>query len=137
MRFPTMWYVRPAKPRISLRTSAVCSEPLLVALIYFECYATDRTAFGVGGCTGSSESTHVKIPHCWKSHVVAHTFLLGNKKIKFKLQALILRPDLEMQEEFQICNQTAGLCQRSCQFELWNTCSTAWSRNKRAFWLDH
>ena len=25
-----------------------------------------------GGCTGSSESIHVKIPHCWKSHVVAH-----------------------------------------------------------------
>ena len=25
-----------------------------------------------GGCRGSSESTHVKIPHCWKSHVVAH-----------------------------------------------------------------
>ena len=25
-----------------------------------------------GGCTGSSESTHVKIPHCWKSHVAAH-----------------------------------------------------------------
>ena len=24
-----------------------------------------------GGCTGSSESTLVKIPHCWKSHVVA------------------------------------------------------------------
>ena len=23
------------------------------------------------GCTGSSESTLVKIPHCWKSHVVA------------------------------------------------------------------
>ena len=23
-----------------------------------------------GSCTGSSESTHVKIPHCWKSHVV-------------------------------------------------------------------
>ena len=25
-----------------------------------------------GGCTGSAESTHVKIPHCWKSHVTAH-----------------------------------------------------------------
>ena len=25
-----------------------------------------------GGCTGSSESTLVKIPHCWKSHVAAH-----------------------------------------------------------------
>ena len=24
-----------------------------------------------GGYTGSSASTHVKIPHCWKSHVVA------------------------------------------------------------------
>ena len=25
-----------------------------------------------GGCTVSSESTLVKIPHCWKSHVTAH-----------------------------------------------------------------
>ena len=24
-----------------------------------------------GGCTGSSESTLVKMPHCWKSHVMA------------------------------------------------------------------
>ena len=23
----------------------------------------------IGGCTGSSESTLVKVPHCWKSHV--------------------------------------------------------------------
>ena len=25
-----------------------------------------------GGCTGSSESIHVKMHHCWKSHVAAH-----------------------------------------------------------------
>ena len=25
-----------------------------------------------GGCTGLSESTLVKTPHCWKSHVTAH-----------------------------------------------------------------
>ena len=25
-----------------------------------------------GGCTGLSESTHVKMPHSWKSHVTAH-----------------------------------------------------------------
>ena len=25
-----------------------------------------------GGCTGSSDSTLVKLPHCWKSHVMAH-----------------------------------------------------------------
>ena len=26
-----------------------------------------------GGCRGSSESTHVKIPHCWISHALAST----------------------------------------------------------------
>ena len=29
-----------------------------------------------GGCTGLSESTLVKIPHCWKSHVAAHILAL-------------------------------------------------------------
>ena len=29
-----------------------------------------------GGCTGSSESTLVKMPHCWKSHVTAHIFVM-------------------------------------------------------------
>ena len=24
-----------------------------------------------GGCRGLSESTHVTIPHCWKSHALA------------------------------------------------------------------
>ena len=27
----------------------------------------------IGGCTGSYESTLVKMPHCWKSHVGANT----------------------------------------------------------------
>ena len=27
-----------------------------------------------GGCTGSSESTHIKMPHCWKSHDKALTY---------------------------------------------------------------
>ena len=27
-----------------------------------------------GGCRGSSESTHVKMPHCWKSHALAQIF---------------------------------------------------------------
>ena len=30
MRFPTMWYVRPAKAQTNLRIRAVLSEPLLV-----------------------------------------------------------------------------------------------------------
>ena len=35
MRFPTMWYVRPAKPQISLRIRVFWSEPLLVAWIFY------------------------------------------------------------------------------------------------------
>ena len=27
-----------------------------------------------GGCTGSSESTHVKMPHFWKSHALAYLY---------------------------------------------------------------
>ena len=30
-----------------------------------------------GGCRGSSESTLVKIPHCWKSHALAHLSCFG------------------------------------------------------------
>ena len=45
--FPTMWYVRPAKPQISLRICAVWSERLLVTWIFYDCLATDQTSFGV------------------------------------------------------------------------------------------
>ena len=30
-----------------------------------------------GGCTGSSELAHVKMPHCWKSHVTVHVKILS------------------------------------------------------------
>ena len=36
-----------------------------------------------GGCTGLSESTFVKMPHCWKSHVMAHMFCMTYKKNNF------------------------------------------------------
>ena len=47
MRFLTMWYVRPAKPPISLSIGAVWSEPLLAAWVFYDCLATDWTSFGV------------------------------------------------------------------------------------------
>ena len=28
-----------------------------------------------GGCTGSSESSLVKMPHCWKSHATAQIYI--------------------------------------------------------------
>ena len=47
MRFPTMWYVRPAKPQFSLHICTVWSVPLLVAWIFYGFKATDWTSFGV------------------------------------------------------------------------------------------
>ena len=38
-----------------------------------------------GGCSDSSESTHVKMSHCWKSHVPAQLFTvipLGQDKLQ-------------------------------------------------------
>ena len=34
-----------------------------------------------GGCRGSSESTQVEIPHCWKSHALAH-IMIGPERQK-------------------------------------------------------
>ena len=31
-----------------------------------------------GGCRGSSKSTHVKMPYCWKSHVLAQFYIAGD-----------------------------------------------------------
>ena len=35
-----------------------------------------------GGCTGLSESTLVKIPHCWKSHVAAHLAIVLYEQVQ-------------------------------------------------------
>ena len=37
-----------------------------------------------GGCTDSSESKHVKMPHCWKSHVTAHLLAVIHVDFQFK-----------------------------------------------------
>ena len=36
-----------------------------------------------GGYTGSSESTLVKMPHCWKSHVTAHIYFMSHLQEEF------------------------------------------------------
>ena len=45
MRIPTMWFVRPANPRISLRICAAWTEPVQVVWVLYECSATGWTAF--------------------------------------------------------------------------------------------
>ena len=84
MRFSTMWYVRPSKLPISLRIHAVWSEPLL-SLEYsmnVKLLTEHHLEFLSlkWGCTGFSESTLVKMPHCWKSHVTAHFILVWKTK---------------------------------------------------------
>ena len=70
IRFPTMWYVQLAKHQISLRIRADY-------FISVELLTEHRLEFLSlkGNLTGSSESTLVKMPHCWKSHVTAHISL--------------------------------------------------------------
>ena len=33
-----------------------------------------------GGCRGSSESTLVKMPHCWKSHAMAQLVIVTSRE---------------------------------------------------------
>ena len=69
MRFPTMWYVRPAYAQSDQNLYMSLKYSLSVKLLtehHLEFKGLN------GGCTSSSESTLVKMPHCWKSHVAAH-----------------------------------------------------------------
>ena len=50
-----------------------------------------------GGCRGSSQSTHVKMSHCWKSHATAHIALDINQywdQTRLSITHLLL-PSLE------------------------------------------
>ena len=42
-----------------------------------------------GGCAGPSESTLVKMPHCWKSHVAAHITFKINLYLDLGLSEVI------------------------------------------------
>ena len=71
MRFPTMWHLRPEKTSDqpahtrSLIRAFACRLSIQLTEHYLKFLSLK------GGCRGSSESTHVKMPHCWKSHVTA------------------------------------------------------------------
>ena len=81
MKFPKMWYVRPAKTQISLRVRAAQSDQSLCWSLEYYMTVKLLTEHNLeflsltGGCTGSSVCIHVKVPYCWKSHVTAHIFI--------------------------------------------------------------
>ena len=66
----------PSKGSDQPAIGVVWSEPLLVAWYSMTVKLLTKHHLEflslTGGCTGSSESTLVKMPHCWKSHVTAH-----------------------------------------------------------------
>ena len=48
-----------------------------------------------GGCRGSSESTLVKMPHCWKSHVTAQMYSLSDLNMILDMFHCLLIMNLE------------------------------------------
>ena len=91
MRFPTMWYVRPAKPLISLRIRAVWSEPLLVAWVFYDCSATDWTPFGVYTLKKRLQRL-VGVLHLSKCHIVRNhmpRLIINNVPIRFKILCMM------------------------------------------------
>ena len=69
MRFPNMWFVRPAMAQTSLHIRAVWSEPLQVAWVFYECsmsYSPNNIWSLKWGCTGSS------VLHLSKCHIVGN-----------------------------------------------------------------
>ena len=67
MRLPTMWYERPyAQSDQSICLSLEYSMGVKLLTEHHLEFLSLK-----GGCSGSSESTLVKMPHCWKSHVGA------------------------------------------------------------------
>ena len=79
-----MWNVRQAKALIRLRVSAcayVQSDQSLCLSLEYSMTVKLLTEHHLeflslkGGCTGSSESTLVKISKCWKSHAMAQNFI--------------------------------------------------------------
>ena len=48
----------------------------------------------IEGCTGSYESTHVKMPHCWKSYVAAHILSLFLLVVTFTMHNHLLYPSV-------------------------------------------
>ena len=63
-----------------------------------------------GGCIGLSESIHVKMPHCWKSHVVSYIVIyvvdplvrVGRGKL-FCVESLFCNDVLSVLSSFAIC----------------------------------
>ena len=88
-----------------------------------------------GGCTGLSESIHVKMPHCWKSHVVAHMYVyLDLCHYDFFRESIDSRNLLVYDGTVYIITMTAGseVKVTAADFEG----SVLWTKSVMSAWLD-
>ena len=71
----------------------------------------------IGGCRGSSEYTLVKMPHCWKSHVMAQLFIKqdGSRIPKIRLN---------MQCTGFVMLQLSNCCLED--LNAWSNCNISW-----------
>ena len=75
MGFPTMWYMCEQQSLGSACAYDQSDQSLCYSLEYYMSIKlqTERRLkiLSFKGCTGPSESTLIKMPHCWKSHAAA------------------------------------------------------------------
>ena len=62
-----------------------------------------------GGCTGSSESTLVKLPHSWKSHVVARIYNQAGMSQPLKQAFTLNNIIVPRHRDFQQCSIFTGV----------------------------
>ena len=65
-----------------------------------------------GGCRGSPESTLVKMPPCWKSHVVAQIFSKVILRLRLIKEELLLR--VVTRESICIKSASSKLPKKKC-----------------------
>ena len=142
MRFPTMWYVRPTKPQISLRKRAVWSEPLLVAWVFLIVkLLTEHSLEFLSlkrGCRGSPESTLVKMSNWWKSHALAQLLFLHQLTYGIRWKSIITQVNQQFNiyklEQIKIIKETRpSLTIKTKKDTVWTT--KRGSKTKTKIWV--
>ena len=92
------------------------------------------------GCPGLSESTLVKMPHCWKSHVAAHMDCQNHKQLKEN--QIIKEREIEKEEKRKrsMCNwyravskMVKNLVSSTLLWTFWTLCMLGNLQKKKTY----
>ena len=107
IRFPTVWYVRPAKTDQPAHTRSLIrafARRLNIIPLTKHCLGSKQCLELLtlkGGYSGSSESTLVKMPHCWKSRATTHLRLFLTISHVFSQNKYIKPPSMLPGHQFR------------------------------------